>query len=66
MVEHRGVAGHGWNWGLSLIKQILDYNQSGLQEKIKFSTVIGLHKWLVALFPGRQWLFNYYKSWSGI
>ncbi len=51
MVEYCGVAGHGWNWGLSLIKQILDYNQSGLQEKIKFPTVIGLHKWLVALFP---------------
>ncbi|WP_343327451.1 helix-turn-helix domain-containing protein, partial [Geitlerinema sp. PCC 9228] len=26
--RHSGVARHAWNWGLSLTKFILDYNQA--------------------------------------
>ena len=48
------MACHAYNWGLSLTKQILDYNRQNPDEKIKVPTAIDLHKWLVALVKSEK------------
>jgi len=57
--KHCGVARHAWNWGLGLTKQILDHNRNNPEEKIKLTTAIDLHKWLVALVkPEYPWYYE--------
>ena len=63
LARHAGVARHAWNWGLGLTKQILDYNRSNPEEKIKFPSAIDLHKWLVALVKSEHpWYYEVSKS----
>jgi putative transposase len=63
LMKHCGVARHAWNWGLGLTKQILDYNKTNPEEKIKFPTAIDLHKWLVALVKSEnEWYYECSKS----
>ena len=60
--KQAGCARHAFNWGLSLTKSILDHNKVNPNEKIKFPTVIGLHKWLVALVkPENPWYMEVSK-----
>ncbi len=60
--KHAGTARHAWNWGLGLIKQILDNNQANPARKIKFPSAIDLHKWLVALVkPNHPWYYEVSK-----
>jgi putative transposase len=62
LLKHAGVARHAWNWGLGLTKQILDHNKANPEKKIKFPSVIDLHKWLVALVkPEYPWYFGVSK-----
>lgn len=62
LLKHAGVARHAWNWGLALTKQILDYNKTNPEEKIKFPSAIDLHKWLVAIVkPECPWYFEVSK-----
>lgn len=63
LMKHCGVARHAWNWGLGLTKQILDHNKANPNSKIKFPTVIDLHKWLVALVKSEnEWYYECSKS----
>jgi len=62
LAKHAGVARHAWNWGLGLVKEILEHNQISTEAKIKFPTAIDLHKWLVALVkPTNPWYYEVSK-----
>ena len=62
LAKHAGVARHAWNWGLNLTKQILDHNRDNPEDKIKLTTAIDLHKWLVALVkPECLWYYDVSK-----
>ena len=62
LAKHAGVARHAWNWGLSLTKQILEYNSTSPNDKIKFPSAIDLHKWLVAIVkPEYRWYYEVSK-----
>ncbi|WP_460205810.1 RNA-guided endonuclease InsQ/TnpB family protein [Scytonema sp. NUACC21] len=62
LAKHVGTARHAWNWGLALIKQILDHNRVNPENKIKFPSAIDLHKWLVALVkPENPWYYEVSK-----
>jgi len=61
--RHCGVARHAWNWGLFIIKNVLDYNKANPHSKIKFPTAIDLHKLLVKLVkPENPWYYECSKS----
>jgi putative transposase len=63
LTKHCGVARHAWNWGLGLIKQILDHNKTNPDSKIKFPSAIDLHKWLVVLVKSEnEWYYECSKS----
>ena len=60
--KHAGVARHAYNWGLSLTKFILDYNQANPEDKLKFPSAIDLHKLLIDLCkPRYSWYYEVSK-----
>ena len=63
LLKHCGVSRHAWNWGLALIRAILEHNSTNLDNKLKFPTAIDLHKYLVALVkPENPWYYECSKS----
>ncbi|MEH2177589.1 helix-turn-helix domain-containing protein [Nostoc sp.] len=42
--RHAGTSRHAYNWGLALLKELLNHNKSNPTDKIKFPTAIDLHK----------------------
>ncbi|MEH2460275.1 RNA-guided endonuclease InsQ/TnpB family protein [Nostoc sp.] len=46
--RHAGTSRHAYNWGLALLKELLNHNKANPTDKIKFPTAIDLHKLLVA------------------
>ncbi|MBC6431824.1 hypothetical protein FM036_13915 [Nostoc sp. HG1] len=46
--RHAGTSRHAYNWGLALLKELLNHNKVNPTDKIKFPTAIDLHKLLVA------------------
>ncbi|WP_287244256.1 MULTISPECIES: RNA-guided endonuclease TnpB family protein [unclassified Okeania] len=63
LAKHAGVAGHAYNWGLWLTRNILDHNSNNPDSKLKFPTAIDLHKLLVAMVkPNNYWYYEVSKT----
>ncbi|MBW4580660.1 MAG: transposase [Tildeniella nuda ZEHNDER 1965/U140] len=62
LAKHAGTARHAYNQGLALTKQVLDWNTTHPEDKIKFPTAIDLHKWYVAsIKSANPWIYEVSK-----
>jgi putative transposase len=61
LLKHAGTARHAYNQGLALTKQVLDWNASHPEDKIRFPSTFDLHKWYVASIK-KQFLWTYEVS----